>query len=270
MFTFLLKLATVFLLALVAVPSLAEESEHLGTDELVRDGLGALSSGNKSGAQRLFERACSMKDGEGCRHLAIGYLVGDGGVSRDFAVSMRFFSRACIYGDAEACAFLGSSYLNGYGSVRNARLGEEYNRRAELLFQEDRIRFARECLTGELKKCDDLGMLYERGKGGNADRSMAARFYGKACDAGYGHGCFSLSQLQESGEKTGKSQEQAAVLMGRGCELGDLSSCVLLAIDFKMAQQYEKASLYYGKACALDHLPACREQKRLEERRMSP
>ena len=47
MFTFLLKFATAFLLALVAVPSLAVESEHLGTDELVRDGLGALSSGNK-------------------------------------------------------------------------------------------------------------------------------------------------------------------------------------------------------------------------------
>lgn len=245
MIRFSLKLAAAILLSLSGVPSLASDPGHDGAEEVVRDALDALRSGNKSGARSLFQRACAMNDGEGCRHLAIGLLVGDSGAPRDFASALSNFRKACNLEDAEACEFLGFCYLNGYGFPRNEQLGQEFSRRAVILFQNDRKRFARECQAGDMKRCDDLGILYERGKGGSADRDLAGRFYGKACDAGYGHGCFSWGQLLESRDTSGDPgiREKAVSLMGRGCELGDLSSCVLLATDFKMDKMFERAAV---------------------------
>ena len=100
---------------------------------------------------------------------ALADLYIDGrGVEKDFKKAADLYQKACDGGRAVACLTLGDFYkANNY-------------QKAESLYQ------------------SGLNLLKNTCESGDADRSLAKEFYGKACDLAEQIGCDEYKQLNEA------------------------------------------------------------------------
>lgn len=86
------------------------------------------------------------------------------------------------------------------------------------------------CNSGVWAACADLGSAYRRGEGRPENRPVAELLYRRACGAADGAGCFQLGDLLRS-TREDADQTIAAQFFVRACRLGSLEGCDAEADD---------------------------------------
>ncbi len=74
-------------------------------EELLNLGIKNYEKQDFSKARKYFERACELKEGDGCGALGGLYYNGDG-VKQDSKKATTLFEKACKLGDRKACEML--------------------------------------------------------------------------------------------------------------------------------------------------------------------
>ncbi len=74
-------------------------------EELFNLGMLSYDKQDFSKARKYFEKACDLKDGDGCGALGALYYNGDG-VKQDSKKAAALFEKACKLGDQKACEML--------------------------------------------------------------------------------------------------------------------------------------------------------------------
>ncbi|WRC00715.1 sel1 repeat family protein [Helicobacter pylori] len=74
-------------------------------EELLNLGILSYDKQDFSKAKKYFEKACELKDGDGCGALAVLYINGQG-VEKNLTKATQYISKACKLGDQEACEIL--------------------------------------------------------------------------------------------------------------------------------------------------------------------
>jgi TPR repeat protein len=134
-------------------------------------------------ARAFYQRACDVREMEGCVLLGTCYWTGTCGVSKDTERAVELFERACNGGAMNACGQLGSCFEFGECGLRKNGL------RAVSFYE-------KACVGGEMDMCNNLGVCYHKGQCGLAkDARRATALYQKACDGGYSGACHNLDLL---------------------------------------------------------------------------
>ncbi len=124
----------------------------------------------------------------------------------------------CDPADARACDDLAQDVLHARGvTYDRARYGDLEQRA---------------CEGGYAPACSMVGMLYQDGLGRPHSDVEAAKWHGRACEAGAGIGCYNLANMIGGGEHTTADPELAATYyvkalaaFERACEAGDAQWC---------------------------------------------
>lgn len=175
-------------------------------------------------ALELYEKACALKEPNGCFEAGNAYGIGRLNTKQDAQKSYDYLTTACENGGpVEACEF---------ASMVKKTLDRGTPEEREAL-----------CKGGDVKACQDLGMDYRYGEHGVAlDVQKALEIFGVSCDAGDGGSCAMAALIHEKGELTGEPDlAQMDKLLSRACDQ-----------DFPMACKALGRHLLNGKVLAKD------------------
>jgi TPR repeat protein len=78
-----------------------------------------------SRAARLLYRGCGLDDGRSCEHLGTLVETGADGLPADLAAAPLYYERACRLRDMDGCVSLGLCYRDGVGVEKNAAKATE-------------------------------------------------------------------------------------------------------------------------------------------------
>lgn len=232
---------------------------------------------DRAKARGIYERACDLEDGDGCRAVAFFQANGIGGAT-NLPAAVRFYKQACVDGEAASCSDLGAMYSDGLGVPRDLELAIGLYRRA--------------CSGAHPRGCINLGLAYLAGDGVPKDASAARALFERACTAEHPAGCTRLATLTHAtdparslallekacGYSTGTSacvdagvrynsgsdaptdETRATALFGRACDLNDARGCANLGLQLLegrgTAKDEAKAAELFQRTCAESRL-AC-------------
>ncbi len=126
-------------------------------------------------AHQLFERACELNDGLGCKWLALDLKdANDPRIPVDPARVASVLAKACDLGELSACWILGNGYL--YGN-RSGVVAPDPARAVQL--------YQKGCDGGEAGSCATLAYCYEDGEGVPKNKVLARRYRKRAEELGY-------------------------------------------------------------------------------------
>jgi TPR repeat protein len=218
----------------------------------------ALSSPDDASANVWLRQGCALGDPRACALHVDRVLSGqdDTPILEDDAA----FDRACLEaGHARACGALGSALQSSAG----ARPADAGRVRALLVAS---------CPETDPSPagCAALARVYEDGAGVQRDRTLAVRYYGRACGAGVADACARRGHLLLDG--SGVRRDEAAALSDfeSGCRLADASACLgagdlLVRGSPLITADPARARTSYATACGLGAPQGCLALGRLEE-----
>ncbi len=276
-------------------------------------------------AREYFKKSCDKCQNSGCNYL--GDIFANGlGVKKDYKKAYVLYKKACENDYMPACNSLGLLCLNGYGVKKNSLKAIEYftnacyennymdscnniailymlgksgvnknHKRAKELFE-------RSCYLNSAKGCMGLGDIYKNGYGVEANKSMAAYYYEKACNCGelddntykaclnsgliYYHSgkytkakkilektcndnnktsCAYLGMLFYKGKGVEKNIKKGLMFLKKSCDNNFSFACYNLgAIYIKDIKDYKKAQKYFKKACKIGDKESCNIVKKIE------
>ena len=179
-----------------------------------------------------------------------------------FAADLKELSKECEQGSKKACInfFYASNDL-----AKNAEFAHKL------------------CKNGHFLGCDMLANLYNYGLGVEKDAKKALEFYKKSCDGGEDEGCLGLGAMQmalkdENGAKTlqrllssddlrvktfvnfalfGADEKNLANAKALCQSEQYADGCLLLAMFYDKAAEYEKSAPLYKQACDKGVKQAC-------------
>ena len=112
----------------------------------VDEGLKLFNRGNYEQASKLFRKACSIGEAEGC--LVLGFLYSNGlGIRQDYKMAVKLFKKACDMGNAESCSSLGKLYEKGLGVKQDYKTAT--------------VLYKKACTMGDTMACNNLKKLQE-------------------------------------------------------------------------------------------------------------
>ncbi len=203
--------------AAVQAAELYDHACRLGSGAGCRE-LARLRRGPELAADRreLLARSCALHYATGCVDLGFLYATGQDGVTRDDARATPLFVEACDGGEPAGCYNVGLMVQDGRGiAVDLATAAAAY---------EDG------CRGGSSMACDNLGTLYVDGNGVAASPEKAAELYRRGCNgsswsSGHANACVNLGRLYRDGRGVGKDPARAVELFeevcGRSADTGD-------------------------------------------------
>jgi TPR repeat protein len=157
-----------------------------------------------------FERACALRDGPGCAHLAYLYAGGDG-VPRDHAKATSLYEQSCSLGDPEGCYNVGLNYESGRGVAKDLARGV--------------AAYDAGCKGGSPMACTNLGGLLQDGALGTPDPARAVASWalgcaGSVCQGANLLGCVNLARAHRDGIGGPADPARAVELFTAVCENG--------------------------------------------------
>jgi hypothetical protein len=191
--------------------------------------------------EELYDRACKLGSGGGCRELA--QLSKDPARAAD---RRRLLERSCALHHASGCVDLGSLYALGRDGV-----ARDDARAAPL--------YIKACDGGEPAGCFNAGVMAEHGRGVATDLAAAVAAYEEGCRGGSSEACTSLGALYyDEGHSVAASPERAATYYDRGCSGSSWSAsvadaCVNLGVLYRdgkgVRQDAHRAVELFTAAC---------------------
>lgn len=234
-------------------------------------------------ARGLMEKACALKQPDGCGMAGVMLIQGMGGAA-DGAKGLAYIQQACEAGRAASCGDLGLVYLQGLGGLKaDAARGKtlleqgckaghtqsceavkvlaqapaqppaKKNFYAEARENERLAHAAAAACDARPEKvtCAEAGRRYLRPSAFliPTDKERAIRYFGKACEAGDGPSC-----VEAASGAAFKSPERGRLLQ-RACDLGAGDGCTRAA-DELPGDDARRGALY-EKGCALNDGSGC-------------
>lgn len=132
-------------------------------------------------AAQLLDKGCAAKDPQSCTNLAVIYLNGLAGRTKDVKRGFALSKQACEDGNPGACGNLGVMYVTATGVDADPKLGVELLNKA--------------CEGSDTGACVQLAQCVANGVGTDKNTSRAAGLLRKACDRGHGGACRMLADL---------------------------------------------------------------------------
>lgn len=205
-----------------------------------RAGQLALNDNDYDHAAERFRSACAVNQVAACDGLVQMILTDR--IDTEVTEEVYAFEVACSRADnAMACSELGLALLDGDQSLANQP-------RARALLRQS-------CTdaTSPARSCYVLGELYETGRGGDRDRTLAAKYYKWACEQGWGQACEKRGDLLAEGVGVQRDHAEAVVMYQAGCDSGLPEAChkggVLLDEGTYIARDAERAKSLFATAC---------------------
>ena len=252
--------------------------------------------------REAFDRACTLRDGSGCAHLAYLYATGDG-VMQDHARATDLYEQACTLGDPMGCYNVGLNYENGRGVSRDDRravaayeLGCDGGSpmactnlggllRSEALGKPDPVRAVQSwqrgcdgsaCQGPNLLGCVNLARAFRDGIGGPADPGRAVDLLGAVCDNSIDNAvpaatqqvkaCALLGGMHLAGTAPSSSAARGRQLSERSCDDGDPFGCFNAATAHANglggAVDESRAASYFDAGCTAGDMESCDEMAR--------
>jgi TPR repeat protein len=239
---------------------------------------------DREAAVKLFQRACDLEDGDGCRNLATAYARGMG-IDQDMDAAYRELDRAlAIY--RRVCDDKSTSEVSKTACDRleeteamAQRRGSPQPSTAPPSLPDFRSLMGTP--TGDPQK--DVAAMMERLRAGGMPPGMPGipgapampapgdpNFIPPAvlmqfrvgCDAGEGNACVSVAQAIMQMPSGGENEHKAAAgYVSRACELGVARGCGLLGLHYKrglgVPVDAAQATALFQKACRGGDTEAC-------------
>lgn len=127
------------------------------------------------------------------------------------AVESQEIEKKCVSGDFEACNQL------------------------EQLFSVDKLKLL--CESGNMLKCGLLGIKYKDGNGVDQDLIKARKLLKQSCENEFAHACYKLAFMYSKGQGVRLSHSIAAEYFGEACDLGHKDACLAYHLADQLARQ---------------------------------
>ena len=188
----------------------------------------------------LLQKACDLKNGNGCYNLA--FLAEKSG---DLGRVFTLYTKACESGSQEACVNLGMAYEKGRG-VR-----QDLSAAAKLYDQA--------CTKGMALGCNNLGHLYQEGLGLEKDPQKAAALFQKSCNDGVVQACTSYGYCLETGFGVTRDVARATSIYESACERDEPVGCsnLGLVVQRSPSPDLARAARLFKKSCDGGYANAC-------------
>ena len=173
----------------------------------------------------LLEKACTLRDGNGCLFL--------GSIYKDDKRGLPYLDKACEAGSATGCTSLGErdkaraaelfakacTGNDALGCARSGGIAKTAGRLADAV-----AAFERACELEHRQSCADAGALRASGKG-VVDLAKARALYADACDEGLPAGCAAFAELMATDRGGARNWGKAVELARKACTLGEKAKC---------------------------------------------
>ncbi len=240
----------------------------------------------------ILQRGCSLQTGKACAAAARMASVR---AERDDTAVASWVSRGCALGDLTSCAMEVDATLAAGRPIdeiafeRSCRLGQHVEACAALGLallgdSEGRrdARLARSMLTDACPEgepsgvgCDALATIYRDGVGVQRDRTLAVRYYDRACNEGVATACWNRGTLLLEG--VGVKRDDVAALgdLEAACQGGLARGCMDAAALLErgtadIAKDVGRASRLYTAACQGGDAMGCLGAGRILETTAQP
>ena len=121
--------------------------------------------------------------------------------------------------------------------------------------------YGRACDGGLGVACNLLGLRRTEGRGVAVDLAEAARLFARSCQAGHGRGCYNLALSLHHGRGIAPNMVRAAELYAEACEQGVASACYNLGVcqrdGLGLPPSPPRAAEAFARACAGEQLQGC-------------
>ncbi len=274
-------------------------------------------------AREYFKKTCDKCQNRGCDYLGDIYANGLG-VKKDYKKAYKLYKKACNNNYMSACDSLGLMYLNGHGVKKDSLKAIEYltnscyennymescNNIAILYmlgksgvhknYKRAKELFERSCYLNSAKGCMGLGDIYKNGYCGEANKTIAAHYYERACNKSdentykaclnsaliyyhlgkyykakklleitcRGHdkaACAYLGMLFYKGKGVEKNTKKGLRFLKKSCDNNFSFACYNLGVIYlKDIKDYSKAMYYLKKACNIGDKESCKIINKIE------
>lgn len=168
------------------------------------------AKGDRQVAHDLFEKACTLGDGPGCKELAS--FVERGRVGRaDVPRALALYTRACELGDGHGCSRRAGMLEDGKGTPRDDQAAVRALEEA--------------CDLGYARGCAKLAYKLQHGKGVAPRPQEAVEFYARGCVLGFVDACSDGCWYIKNGAGVVPDAERAEAMCSRACEAGVQRAC---------------------------------------------
>ena len=178
-------------------------------------------------ALTLFDSACSLDSGKGCRSYGYMLFYGQGTKVNEIEAT-NFYKKGCRLGDAASCSNFANAYLDSV-EIKNKVSDKERYRLAY-------VNYTKACELKDRIACDSLSRLYENGWHVKKSVEKAHKMLVYSClDLNYAEACHNAgfnvdpngANILAKGRNSWVSEVETdpSVLYAKGCDLGFSRSC---------------------------------------------
>ena len=190
--------------------------------------------------------SCDLGGSAGCGAAAMSYLMGP---SPDPAKALAFANKGCSLGDNSSCSYVGMIYWQGIGVTADPA-------RAAKIFDDQCAK------KKDMMACaNDAVLLYMGAPGVTRDLARAKELAETSCQADMQAGCNLLAGLllEQGGAE---DIQRAARLFDKVCEEGGGAACDNLGQLYRhgangFVPNLDKAKEKFDRACKLENPPGC-------------
>jgi uncharacterized protein len=191
-----------------------------------------------------FEKACSLRDPNGCLQLAARYACG-AGVARDLDKAVHYEVTSCDLGGGDGCGAAAMTYLMGSAPEPEKAL----------------VLANKGCTLGDSPSCSYVGMIYWQGLGVTADPARAAKIFDEECAKKDQMACANDAVLLYMGAPgVVRDLVRARELAETSCSANMQAGCNLLAgllLERGGVEDIERAARLFDKVCEEGGGAAC-------------
>ena len=224
-------------------------------------------------AAGAFDRACRLRDYDGCNDLG-GFFRNGFVTAPDDATAMNVYDLGCRNGNGASCFLLAGMHeerdmselaFSFYDKSCTLNYGEGCNRMGSAEIQKENGTpgamdfFRKSCELGVGEGCFNLAEIYY-GSTEYRDFAEALVNYTRACRLKHGHSCHMLGDISlrgedfsGAGEKFLHNPEIARTYLEQACDLGDADACSDLGgIHYEGAvirKNPEEARRFFWRSC---------------------
>jgi hypothetical protein len=192
-----------------------------------------------------FDKACTLRDAEGCLQLAARYACG-AGVARDLDKATRYEVTSCDLGGGDGCSAAAVTYLMGASPDPAKGLAVA----------------TKGCTLGDSSSCSYVAMIYWQGIGVAPDPARAAKIFDEQCSKKKNMmACANDAVLLYMGAPgVARDLVRAQDLAETSCAADMQAGCNLLAgllLDRGGAEDIARAARLFDKVCEEGGGAAC-------------
>lgn len=119
-------------------------------------------------------------------------------------------------------------------------------------------RILKECNSNDASACSHLGSLYFFGAiDGRKNDVIANKYFIKACSGNDANGCYFIGMQYLNGRGIKKDLQKGIVNLNKSCNFKNTQACTELGNIYHEAQEFTKASEFYGRACKMNDAESC-------------